>query len=48
MARDVQHVLDAVLDGVIVLDREGVVEQINSEASRILEKATKKRARKKR
>jgi len=34
---DLQRVLDAVLDGVIVVDREGCVEQVNAEACRILE-----------
>ncbi len=37
MARDLGRVLDAVLDGVVVLDAEGRVEWANSEASRILE-----------
>jgi two-component system nitrogen regulation sensor histidine kinase GlnL len=35
--RDLSTVLDAVLDGVIVLDREGDVELVNNEACRILE-----------
>jgi two-component system nitrogen regulation sensor histidine kinase GlnL len=34
---DLSRILDAVLDGVVVLDRDGVVEQMNLEASRILE-----------
>jgi two-component system nitrogen regulation sensor histidine kinase GlnL len=37
MARDLERVLDSVLDGVIVLDANGQVEMINSEASRLLE-----------
>ncbi len=37
MARDLGRVLDAVLDGVVVLDPGGRVERINSEASRLLE-----------
>jgi two-component system nitrogen regulation sensor histidine kinase GlnL len=35
--RDLQSVLDAVLDGVLVLDTEGRVERVNTEACRILE-----------
>lgn len=35
--RDLQSVLDAVLDGVIVVDRDGKIERLNAEASRILE-----------
>ena len=35
--RDWERVLDAVLDGVVVLDAQGVVETVNSEACRILE-----------
>jgi two-component system nitrogen regulation sensor histidine kinase GlnL len=34
--RDLSHVLDALPDGVVVLEASGVVEQINAEASRIL------------
>jgi two-component system nitrogen regulation sensor histidine kinase GlnL len=34
--RDARHVLDAVLDGVVVLDAEGCVELSNAEACRIL------------
>jgi two-component system nitrogen regulation sensor histidine kinase GlnL len=37
MGRDLSRVLDAVLDGVLVLDASGRVELINSEASRLLE-----------
>jgi len=37
VARDLQLVLDALLDGVVVLDREGRVERVNAEACRILE-----------
>ena len=37
MPRDLHSVLDAVLDGVVVLDAEGRVESVNSEACRILE-----------
>jgi two-component system nitrogen regulation sensor histidine kinase GlnL len=35
--RDLGHVLDALLDGVIVLDPRGRVERLNAEACRILE-----------
>ncbi len=35
--RDLGHVLDALLDGVIVLDPNGRVERLNAEACRILE-----------
>jgi two-component system nitrogen regulation sensor histidine kinase GlnL len=35
--RDLGHVLDALLDGVIVLDPHGRVERLNAEACRILE-----------
>ncbi len=35
--RDLSHVLDALPDGVVVLDGSGCVEQISGEASRILE-----------
>jgi two-component system nitrogen regulation sensor histidine kinase GlnL len=34
---ELQRVLDAVLDGVVVLDREGAVVRLNGEASRLLE-----------
>ncbi|MBW2716180.1 MAG: PAS domain-containing protein, partial [Deltaproteobacteria bacterium] len=37
MARDLESMLDAVLDGVVVLDARGEVESLNSEACRILE-----------
>ncbi len=37
MARQLQTILDAVMDGVVVLDHEGRVELLNAEASRILE-----------
>lgn len=37
MARQLQTILDAVLDGIVVLDHEGRVELLNAEASRILE-----------
>ncbi len=37
MARDLESMLDAVLDGVVVLDVRGEVESLNSEACRILE-----------
>jgi len=40
MPLDLQRVLDAVLDGVIVVDREGRVEQVNAEACRILESSS--------
>jgi two-component system nitrogen regulation sensor histidine kinase GlnL len=35
--RDLQSVLDAVLEGIVVLDESGAVERLNSEACRILE-----------
>jgi two-component system nitrogen regulation sensor histidine kinase GlnL len=34
--RELDHVLDALLDGVILLDREGRLEHVNAEACRIL------------
>jgi two-component system nitrogen regulation sensor histidine kinase GlnL len=37
LARQLQTILDAVLDGVVVLDQTGQVELLNAEASRILE-----------
>ncbi len=37
MARDLQSVLEGLLDGVLVLDARGGVERVNSEACRILE-----------
>ncbi len=37
MSRELQHVLDAFLDGLVVLDANGCVERLNSEACRILE-----------
>ncbi len=37
MPKDLQRVLDAVLDGVLVVDLSGVVEFVNAEACRILE-----------
>ena len=40
MARQLGTILDAVLDGVLVLDHEGHVEILNAEASRILETST--------
>lgn len=36
VARDATQLLEAVLDGVVVLDRDGGVEHVNSEACRIL------------
>ncbi|MEE8580376.1 MAG: ATP-binding protein [Myxococcota bacterium] len=36
MPRDLQNVLDAVLDGLVLLDRDGQVELLNAEACRIL------------
>jgi PAS domain-containing protein len=36
-ARDLKDVLEAVLDGVVVVDREGRVELVNGEACRMLE-----------
>jgi two-component system nitrogen regulation sensor histidine kinase GlnL len=36
MSADLRRVLDALLDGVIVVDREGQVDRLNSEACRIL------------
>ncbi len=41
MGRDLQGVLDALLDGVVVVDRAGRVELLNAEASRILETSAK-------
>jgi two-component system nitrogen regulation sensor histidine kinase GlnL len=40
MARDLESLLDAVLDGVVLLDASGDVESLNSEACRILEVST--------
>ncbi len=40
MARDWKRVLDAVLDGVVVLDETGRVERLNAEANRILQTST--------
>lgn len=37
MTLALQRVLDAVLDGIAVIDREGCIERVNSEACRILE-----------
>ena len=37
MARDLRDVLDAILAGVVVIDSEGTVDQLNSAACRILE-----------
>lgn len=37
MARDLRDVLDAILAGVVVIDTEGTVEQVNPAACRILE-----------
>jgi two-component system nitrogen regulation sensor histidine kinase GlnL len=37
MARDLRDVLDAILAGVVVIDNEGTVEQVNTAACRILE-----------
>jgi two-component system nitrogen regulation sensor histidine kinase GlnL len=39
MARDLRDVLDAILAGVVVLDAEGTVEQLNSAACSILEQS---------
>jgi two-component system nitrogen regulation sensor histidine kinase GlnL len=35
VARELQSVLDAVLDGILLIDRDGCVEDVNSEACRI-------------
>ncbi|MBW2293288.1 MAG: PAS domain-containing protein, partial [Deltaproteobacteria bacterium] len=35
MARELQSVLDAVLDGILLIDRDGCVEDVNTEACRI-------------
>ncbi len=35
MARDLHSVLDAVLDGILLIDRDGCVEDVNTEACRI-------------
>ena len=40
MARDLESMLDAVPDGVVLLDAKGEVESLNSEACRILETST--------
>lgn len=40
MARDLPRILDALLDGVVVVDAAGRIEQLNAEASRILETST--------
>ena len=40
MPRQIQTILDAVLDGIVVLDRSGRVELLNAEASRILESSS--------
>ena len=40
MARDLESMLDAVLDGVVLLNARGEVESLNSEACRILETST--------
>ena len=37
MLRDPKRILDAVLDGVVVVDPDGCVEFVNAEACRILE-----------
>ena len=37
MSRPLKTILDAILDGIVVLDAQGRVEQLNSEACRILE-----------
>jgi two-component system nitrogen regulation sensor histidine kinase GlnL len=39
MARDLAQVLDALLDGVVVIDAAGRIDQVNAEACRILEAA---------
>ena len=39
MARDLRDVLDAILAGVVVIDAEGAVDQLNSAACRILEQS---------
>ncbi len=40
MERTLQHILDAALDGMIVLDARGSIEHVNPEACRILETAS--------
>jgi two-component system nitrogen regulation sensor histidine kinase GlnL len=40
MAREIPQILDALLDGVVVVDGEGRVERLNAEACRILETST--------
>jgi two-component system nitrogen regulation sensor histidine kinase GlnL len=40
MPADLRRVLDALLDGVVVVDRDGCVEQLNAEACRILGTST--------
>ena len=40
MAREIPQILDALLDGVVVVDADGRVERLNAEACRILETST--------
>jgi len=37
VSHDLQHILDALLDGIVVIDAHGVVERINSGACRLLQ-----------
>ncbi len=37
MSHDLQHILDALLDGIVVIDPQGVVERINPGACRLLQ-----------
>lgn len=40
MARQISQILDALMDGVVVVDGEGRIERLNAEACRILETST--------
>lgn len=40
LAREITQILDALLDGVVVVDGEGRIERLNAEACRILETST--------
>jgi two-component system, NtrC family, nitrogen regulation sensor histidine kinase GlnL len=39
VARELRHVLEAILAGVVVIDREGLVEEVNGAACRMLERS---------
>src|SRR5215813_9405892 len=40
MSRAIPQILDALLDGVVVIDSDGRIERLNAEACRILETST--------